>query len=453
MRIARPLTSAVAVAVALAVPTAAMATDYPEPTNPGGVKNPPKGGTLRVCKPKTKKPKGCFKTIQKAIDSAGKGTKILVPNGTYKEGLKIVSPVKAGIKLIGNAKDPSKVTLDGKSLKGGASQNGVQINNADGVTIQGIHAQNYKANGFFAVNVDGYTMKNLVANNVGAYGLYAFNSTGGSMTDSEAFYNNDSGMYVGQTPVQTKPKRTILKNLVSWGNVLGYSGTNSKYVTITKSKFFNNGLGVVPNVLTSEKFAPASDNVIADNDIFWNNFNYRHTPAPFPSTSASTDGTPYPIGGGLLLFGGQNTTVDSNRIWGNYLFGAGEINQILDSDKLGDAALLKNNTFKDNVFGNNALAANGKDLDGYDLFYSGDGSGNCFQGNQTQSPNVPADNSTFVVCGSGQANVMNNDALSQGIKFSTDPVESHWVKNPHTPIDGITPLEHWTASYKAPEVK
>ena len=338
MRIARPLTSAVAVAVALAVPTAAMATDYPEPTNPGGVKNPPKGGTLRVCKPKTKKPKGCFKTIQKAIDSAGKGTKILVPNGTYKEGLKIVSPVKAGIKLIGNAKDPSKVTLEGKSLKGGASQNGVQINNADGVTIQGIHAQNYKANGFFAVNVDGYTMKNLVANNVGAYGLYAFNSTGGSMTDSEAFYNNDSGMYVGQTPVQTKPKRTILKNLVSWGNVLGYSGTNSKYVTITKSKFFNNGLGVVPNVLTSEKFAPASDNVIADNDIFWNNFNYRHTPAPFPSTSASTDGTPYPIGGGLLLFGGQNTTVESNRFWGNYLFGAGEISQILDADKLGDAA-------------------------------------------------------------------------------------------------------------------
>jgi hypothetical protein len=452
MRIARPLTSAVAAAVALAVPAAAMGTDYPPPSDPGGVKNPPKGGTLRVCKPKTKKPKGCFKTIQKAIDNAGKGTKILVPNGTYKEGVHVLTHKKDGVKLIGNAKDPSKVTLEGKGLKGGPSQNGVMINSADGVTVQGFHAQHYKANGFFAVNVDGYTFKNLIANEVGAYGLYAFNSLGGTMTDSEAFYNNDSGMYVGQTPKQTKPKRTILKNLVSWGNVLGYSGTNSRYVTITKSKFFNNGLGVVPNVLTSEKFPPAEENVISDNDIFWNNFNYRNTPAPFPSTSASTGGTPYPIGGGVLLFGGQNTTVEGNRIWGNYLFGAGEISQILDADKLGDAAPIKNNTFKNNVFGKSGLAGNAQDLNGRDLFYSGDGSGNCFEGNQTQSPNVPADNSTFVPC-NGTPNALNNDALSEGVSWSIDPAETHWIKNPHTTISGITPLEHWSASYPAPEVK
>jgi hypothetical protein len=453
MRIAKPLTSAVAVAVTLAVPATALGADYPPPSDPGGVKNPPKGGTLRVCKPKTKKPKGCFKTIQKAIDNAGKGTKVLVPNGTWKEGVHILTHKKDGVKLIGNPKDPDKVVLEGKKLKGAASQNGVMVNSADGVTIQGFHAQHYKANGFFVVNVDGYTMRNLVASQVGAYGLYAFNSLGGTMRDSEAYYNNDSGMYVGQTPVQTKPKRTILTNLVSWGNVLGYSGTNSKYVTITKSKFFNNGLGVVPNVLTSEKFAPAEENVIADNDIFWNNFNYRQAPAPFESSSASTDGVPYPIGGGLLLFGGQNTTVDSNRIWGNYLFGAGEIHQLLAEQELGDAALLKGNTFKNNVFGNNALAGNGKDLNGYDLFYAGDGTDNCFSGNQTQSPNVPANNATFVPCGSGQTAPMDNDALAQGVKFSTDPPETHWVKNPHTSIDGITPLEHWSKSYKAPEVK
>jgi hypothetical protein len=291
-------------------------------------------------------------------------------------------------------------------------------------------------------------MKNLVASQVGAYGLYAFNSLGGTMRDSEAYYNNDSGMYVGQTPKQTKPKRTILTNLVSWGNVLGYSGTNSRYVTITKSKFFNNGLGVVPNVLTSEKFPPAEENVIADNDIFWNNFNYRHTPAPFPSTSASTDGTPYPIGGGLLLFGGQNTTVEGNRIWGNYLFGAGEISQILDADKLGDAANIKNN-----VFGKNALANNAADLNGRDLFYSGDGSNNCFEGNQTASPNVPADNSTFAPCGQNVQNTPNSAALQQALSWSVDPPETHWVRNPHTGISGITPLEHWDKSYKAPEVK
>ena len=53
-----------------------------------------------------------------------------------------------------------------------------------------------------------------------------------------------------------------------------------RYVTITKSKWFNNGLGIVPNALDSEKYAPPEDNVITDNDIFWNNFNY-YAGAPF----------------------------------------------------------------------------------------------------------------------------------------------------------------------------
>jgi hypothetical protein len=231
--------------------------------------------------------------------------------------------------------------------------------------------------------------------------------------------------------------------------VLGYSGTNSRYVTITKSKFFNNGLGLVPNVLTSEKFPPAEDNVISDNDIFWNNFNYRNA-APFKVQSASTGGTPYPIGGGVLLFGGKTSTVSNNRIWGNYLFGLGAISQILDADALGDAANLEDNTFKNNVFGKNALVADGADLNGRDMFYSGDGSGNCFEGNQTTAPNLPTDNSTFTC---NQPNSLNNAALSEGVSFSIDPPEQHWVVNPHTPIEGITPLEHWTKAYPAPEVK
>ena len=71
-----------------------------------------------------------------------------------------------------------------------------------------------------------------------------------------------------------------MRNVSAYGNVLGFSGTNMRYVTITKSKWFNNGLGIVPNALDSEKYAPPEDNVITDNDIFWNNFNY-YTGAPF----------------------------------------------------------------------------------------------------------------------------------------------------------------------------
>ena len=56
--------------------------------------------------------------------------------------------------------------------------------------------------------------------------------------------------------------------------MLGYSGTNSKYVKITKSDFYNNGVGVVPNTLDSERFEPTATGIIENNNIFWNNFNY-----------------------------------------------------------------------------------------------------------------------------------------------------------------------------------
>ena len=165
-------------------------------------------------------------------------------------------------------------------LEGGDKKNGVLVNGADEVTVRGFKAQNYTSNGFFFVNVVGYTAQDLIAAKTGVYGVYAFNSKGGTMRDSEAYYNNDAGFYIGQTPAQEKPIRSIVDNIESWGNPLGWSGTNMRYVTITNSRFYNNAAGIVPNALDSEKFPPAEDNIIADNEIFWNNFNF-HKGAPF----------------------------------------------------------------------------------------------------------------------------------------------------------------------------
>ncbi len=443
MRIGRRPLVGVALAATLVFPATALGGAYPPASNPG--KSPKKlknGGTLKVCK------KGCkFKKIQKAIDRAGKGTTIRVGNGTYKEGLKILSPRKDRLRLIGNKKNPGRVVLQGKGLRGGASQNGVQVNNADRVQINGFTAKNYKGNGFFVVNADGYKLTNLVANKTGVYGLYAFNSKGGEMSNSEAFYHNDAGFYVGQTPPQNRPKRTTLKNVVAWGNVLGYSGTNSRYVTITKSKFFNNGLGIVPNVLESEKFMPHEDNVIVDNDIFWNNFNY-YEGAPFKLRNTAVGDVPYPVGTGILLFGGRTTKVENNRIYGNYLVGHGQLSQFLLKPENTELGLLRGNEVRRNTFG----LPGGADRNGRDMFYDGSGSGNCFDSNTTQSPNTPSNNSTFVAC--GQPNAFQQSARDEALAWSVDPNhERFWVKHPHTPKDGITPLERWNKSYPRPEVK
>ena len=84
-------------------------------------------------------------------------------------------------------------------------QNGIFVNDADEVTVDGFMARDYKANGFFFTNLNGYTMNHLVARHTGVYGLYAFNTIGGRMINSEAYYANDGAFYIGQTPPQDKP--------------------------------------------------------------------------------------------------------------------------------------------------------------------------------------------------------------------------------------------------------
>jgi hypothetical protein len=431
----RSITIAAAVIASLVAVPAAGAVDYPPPAYPKGGTAKPKGPfkTLKVCKAK----KSCFPTIQSAINKAKPGDTVKVAHGTYKEGVKISGASKRYIKLIGDPKAPGKVVLEGKGIK---KANGVQINGAVNVTVNGFTAQHYTANGFFAVNTKNYTFTNLKAFLVGVYGIYAFNSVGGTMTDSEAAFNSDSGFYIGQTPPQAKPVRSLVRNITSYGNVLGWSGTNMRYVTISKSKFYNNGTGVVPNTLSSEKYAPEEDNVITDNDIFWNNFNY-YAGAPFTVKPAAADSTPYPVGVGVLLFGGRHNRIDNNRIYGNWLAGAGMIQQLILAPKMPAVSDLIGNQITNNQFG-----LNGTDLNGRDITYDGNGSDNCIGGNTGVAVTVPANASTFAACPFTGANTFDGSAQGELVNWAIDGThEAFLVKHDHVAQAGITPLEHYVA--------
>jgi hypothetical protein len=427
--------SAAAAALALAAAPAAQAITYPPPSKPGAGKGKPKGPfrTLRVCR----HGHHCFPRIQDAINEARAGETIKVAHGTWREGVSVSGSAKRYIKLVGDPAHPDKVVLEGKGQK---KANGVLVNGADQVTVNGFTARHFRANGFFVTNATGYAFTNLKAFLAGVYGVYAFNTKGGTIADSEAAFNSDSGFYIGQTPIQVKPIRSMVRNITSYGNVLGWSGTNMRYVTITKSKFYNNGTGIVPNALDSEKWPPAEDNVITDNDVFWNNFNY-YAGAPFRQKPGGTrvGDVPFPIGVGILLFGGRGNQVTGNRVFGNWLVGIGALQAL--TLKQADARDLQRNQVTGNVLG-----LGGADLNGRDLFYDGNGSDNCFGPNTGVQVVFPESGATMVPCPFSGPNAFDQNALATAVDWTvSDPThEAHFIRHPHAAQPGLTPLEHYT---------
>jgi hypothetical protein len=425
-----PLAGVCALALAVPAVAGAQGQNYPPPSNPGSVQKKPKGPfkTLRVGKGER------YRTIQSAVNAAKPGDTIRIRNGTYRESVTVRGSGKRFVKLIGNVADPQKVVLEG----GGTRQNGVTINGADAVTLRGIKARRYKANGFFAVNVTGYAMDRLIAELPGTYGLYAFNSKGGSMTNSISYLAADGGYYIGQTPKQTRPLRTTIRNVVAWGNVAGYTGTNSRYVTITRSTFMNNGIGLVPNSLDSEKFPPQETNVFTDNEVFWNNFDVYAKSAPFKANRS--DDFAYPPGIGFIVLSGRDNVIERNRIYGNWLSGyIGVPNPFLKNPD--DRPLQKV------VVRNNQFGKDGADRNGRDLATTGTGSDNCFAGNTGVQTTVPNDPAMFPDCPFTGPNTENNELLGLMISWAVGPTEAlkyrseGWIQHPHAPnANGYEPL-------------
>ncbi len=206
-----------------------------------------------------------------------------------------------------------------------------------------------------------------------------FGCEGGAFNGSNGWGHGDSAYYIGATPFQKNPQKTVLKNLNSYENVLGYSGTNSKYVVIKDSNFYNNGAGIVPNTLDSEPFEPNGSGVIKDNNIFWNNFNYFLPNSPVKTVSGGLGGgVNYPIGIGVILFGSDGWKVENNQIFGNFMWGVALFSDPLGNE--GDDAISRNNQIAEQLDG----PGRHRHQRQYDFFTDGSGGNNCFKGNDTR---------------------------------------------------------------------
>jgi hypothetical protein len=418
----------------------AVATAQSKPTSGGGSSSK----TFVVCK------HGCrYTTIQSAVNASGKGATVQIKPGTYSEGVLVQGHKHDGLTIEGVGKTPSAVYLNGTNarVQGNPAQNAIEGDKVNNLSLENMKEQHYKANGFFIQSCKGYLMKNLIAGFNHAYGLYVYQCVGGRMTQSTGYGNGDSGFYIGGTPFQKKPVWSSVDHDTAYENVLGYSGTNSKYVKITSGMFYNNGAGVAPNTLASEPFQPATDGIIANNKIFWNNFDYYLPGSPVKTVSsglATLDGVTanYPIGAGILMFGTTGWVAKNNQIFGNWLWGVGAFsNPLTNVNAINDG----------NRIINNQMGANGKDLNGTDLFNDGSGKGTCFQGNGTHPTLVASstapNNVLYPSCPStaGTGSVT-GDATQQALLISiatANPpatMNTFWTRHPQIAIKGITPF-------------
>jgi parallel beta-helix repeat protein len=296
-------------------------------------------------------------------------------------------------------------------------------------------------------------MKNLVASFNRSYGLFAFDCIGGRITKSVGKGHGDSAFYIGATPFQDKPKWTSLDHLEAYKNNLGYSGTNSKYVKITKSDYYNNGTGIVPNTLDSEPYEPTATGIIENNNIFWNNFNYFLPLSPVETVSGGLgqigDATVnYPTGVGIVLLGSDGWTIQNNEIFGNFKYGSVALSFPGDLNE-GDDAINLNNQFLNNTNGRE-----GTDTNAVDFYNDGSGSGNCFQGNvsSTFDPSPTATNAfLYPSCpapappASGTGTSTADPGQFVDLAYAlTDPPENQqcsWTEHPHPPFEDFEPYE------------
>lgn len=414
----RPAAALATAAVAVLLAPAGAAAQYHGPHTPGGqAERPSHARTLKVCKKKAAR--RCFRSIQRAVSRARRGDTIRIADGTYRGGVRIAGAKRSHLRVIGNRSHPRRVRV---VLRGGRARTAVVVDGARSVTVAGVSARGYRDSGFVARGATDFDFDRVVAMGPrGRHGIKVLGSRGGEITRADTFYNGGAGVYVGRTPRQRKPRRTMVRRLRAWGNAAGFAGTGMRYVTLTRSELFNNGVGIAPR---------AGRLVIANNDVFWNNFDH-YRGAPFGSRKVG--GLHLPPGIGVLLPGTHGTRLHGNRIFGNHLAGA---------------ALLYG-VPRDTAVTANDFGRGGADLNGRDLAYDGAGGGNCFEDNLLRSPTVPADGDSFAACPGPDPNRTDTSAREEGLRWLEDPThEQHWVRHPHARYRGYAPLEHWNSDYE-----
>jgi hypothetical protein len=351
-RASRLLVLAVAFGISLALTTAASAS------------------VLRVGQshaPGTAAPR--FSSIQAAVDAARPGDWILIAPGDYHErgdytthqptdeagaGVLITTPDihlrgldRNGVVVDGTKPGSPKCSsaaADQDFGPGGLGRNGVEVLQADGVTVENLTACNFLdgsggggnqiwfngGDGSGEIGMGPFGGDFLSATSTfyggsdapaGTYGIFTSNSRGPGVIDhSYASNMNDASYYIGACPDCNQ----VLTHAHAQGSALGYSGTNSGgHLIVENSEWDLNNTGIVTNSQNNDD-APSPQVGLCPGSatqsctVFRNNFIHDNNNANVPMAGSASLGPP---GTGMVVSGGRFDTVTQNRVTNNGAWG------------------------------------------------------------------------------------------------------------------------------------
>jgi len=320
----------------------------------------------------------------------------------------------------GTRESPRRVVLDGRRARraGGPAQNGIEAIGVEGLVLRNMWARNYASSGFLlrgpdpgAPRCEAYRMENLLASGNASYGLSAEGCVGGRIVGSVAYRQGEAAFHVGETPCdrsswsnhgvsprscQREARWTLLHDDRGYESGLGFSGTNSKYVKVVDSAFYDNGTGIATATVDGAGVEPAGWTVLERNLVFWNDYDRYLSGSRLPAAPGllgQLDGAAvsYPTGVGILLYGAAHVFVRNNDVFGNDKWGIASVSapgEAFVAD-VGDDAKSLDNQIVENRFGREGADPNGE----YDLWNDASGGGNCWGGNSPRASFAPGNGS------------------------------------------------------------
>ncbi len=321
------------------------------------------------------------------------------------------------LQIEGLGKEPEDVLIvsDRKKL------DVLRIDRADGIYLRNFAIEQGAFNNVDLVEVDGFRVSKVVSRYAQNYGVLSFTATHGLYDNDVAYNNGDSGLYPGSSMKGCSIDSGIdpnaygtceatgcgnpsieIRESISYGNTLGYSGTAGNSTYVHDNKFYDNATG-----LTTDSFASGHPGMPQEcfrwerNDIYSNNNNVFSAErqdycikTPFENRKKDIVCPQFQtaVGTGVLMAGANRDLLKDNHIYDNWRQGVLLLSVPAslrnDNDPAHQQDTSNQNRFIDNVMG---MSPDGTRMpNGAEFTWDSSGQGNCFEGNQTQSKSTPS---------------------------------------------------------------